>query len=151
MIRKGPLKISSPQIGQSLDLAQLASFEVSSEDPNFPLEGMLDDGPGWRAAEDGPQTIRLTFDRPQCISRISILFEEKETQRMQEFALDWKAEEDGVARELRRQQFNFSPPNTVFEREEFEVSLQGVVGFELRITPAMSGHGKASIARLRME
>jgi hypothetical protein len=151
MIRKGPLTVPVSNIGRTLDLAKLASFEVSSEDAEYPLEGILGEGRGWRAAGPGPQTIRLAFDSPQDITYISILFLEERTERMQEFSLSWKGDGDGVYRELRRQQFNFSPPNTVLEREEFQISLQRVTGFELHIKPAVSGFGVASIERLRME
>jgi hypothetical protein len=151
MIRKGPLTVPASNIGRALDLAQLASFEVSSEDAEHPLEGMLGEGRGWRAAETGPQTIRLAFDSPQDITHISLLFREERTERMQEFLLSWRGEGDGVYRELRRQQFNFSPPNTVLEREEFQVSLRRVTGFELHIQPAVSGSGVASIECLRIE
>jgi hypothetical protein len=37
----------------TLELEQLAKVEVTSEDPNFPIESALVSGtePGWRAAE----------------------------------------------------------------------------------------------------
>ena len=38
-----------------LDLEQVAKVEVTSEDPNFPIESALvsGKGPGWRAAQKG--------------------------------------------------------------------------------------------------
>jgi hypothetical protein len=151
MIRKGPLTAPLSSIGRAMDLAALASFEVTSEDTSFPLEGILGEGRGWRAAEDGPQTIRIAFDSPQDVSHVSLRFQENETARTQEFCLSWKGEGDGGYRELRRQQFNFSPPHTIFQQEEYQVSLQRVMGFELVITPALSGCGRASMELLRME
>ena len=37
----------------------------------------------------GAQTIRLIFDQPQKLKRISLVFEESETERTQEFVLRW--------------------------------------------------------------
>jgi hypothetical protein len=124
---------------------------VSSEHPDFPLEGILAEGVGWRAGVEGRQTIRLEFDAPQDVSHVSLLFQENEFPRTQEFALLWKGEGDGVYRELRRQQFHFSPPDTVNEHEDFLVSLQRVVAFELQISPEISGGGLASLECLRMD
>ena len=47
-----------------------------------------------------------------------------------------------------RQQFNFSPPNTTKEREEFNIPLKDAVGIELRIVPNISGNGRASLREL---
>src|SRR5580700_2884541 len=51
-----------------LDLASLGMVEITSEDEAYPIECALQlgEGRGWRAAEPGPQTIRLLFDHPQA-------------------------------------------------------------------------------------
>jgi hypothetical protein len=48
-----------------MDLGQLATVEVTSEDRNFPIESVFaaNGGPGWRASQKGEQQIRLIFDR----------------------------------------------------------------------------------------
>jgi hypothetical protein len=72
-----------------LDLESIASVEITSEDKAFPIESallQLDKG-GWRAAEPAIQTIRLIFDKPQRLRRISVVFEESETKRKHEFTL----------------------------------------------------------------
>jgi hypothetical protein len=58
---------------QWLNVEHLAQVEVSSEDPGHPVESALipGAGPGWRAAQPGPQTIRLRphgsgTSRPPC-------------------------------------------------------------------------------------
>src|SRR5204863_2207628 len=73
-----------------LDLEHAATVEVTSEDKNFPIESSLsiERGQGWRAAEPGPQTIRLLFDRPQELKRISLAFDEDEMMRTQEFVTE---------------------------------------------------------------
>src|SRR5438876_5956909 len=72
-----------------LDLEHAATVEVVSEDKDFPIESALSIEPrqGWRAAEPGVQTIRLVFDEPQELKRISLVFEEDEVMRTQEFVL----------------------------------------------------------------
>jgi len=63
--------------------------EVTSEDKDCPVESAFASGNarGWRAAEPGSQTIRLVFDRPQKLRCMSLVFEENETARTQEFVL----------------------------------------------------------------
>ena len=74
-----------------LDLESIASVEITSEDKAFPIASALlqRDKGGWRAAEPAIQTIRLIFDEPQRLRRISFVFEETETKRTQEFTLRW--------------------------------------------------------------
>ena len=149
MIRKQILQEPAARRGQWLDLETLARFEISSEDPDHPIENALREGnQSWRAGEEGPQTIRMTFDAPQTVSRITVLFEENDRARTQEFALSWCSSGSSEWREIVRQQFNFSPPHTTKEREEFNIPLKDVAGIELRIIPNISGDGKASLTEL---
>src|SRR6266571_3171493 len=87
-----------------LDLEHAATVEVTSEDKDFPIESSLSIEPrqGWRAAEPGAQTIRLVFDEPQELKRISLVFEEKEMTRTQEFVLR-ALSNPGAFREIVRQ------------------------------------------------
>src|SRR5207253_7911691 len=94
---------------------------------------------GWRAASPGTQTIRLLFDQPQKLRRISLAFEENEIKRTQEFVLRWSSDGGTSFREIVRQQWNFSPPETVREVEEYQVELSNVTVLELIIVPNMSG------------
>lgn len=61
-----------------LDLDRAASVEVISEEKNYGIDAALVSGEtqGWRAANTGTQTIRLLFDHPQRLRRISLVFEE---------------------------------------------------------------------------
>jgi hypothetical protein len=106
---------------------------------------------GWRAADSGTQTIRLIFDQPQRLTRISLVFEEIETTRTQEFVLRWSGDGGRSFREIVRQQWNFSPPETTREVEEFQVALSDVTGLELTIVPDISrGSALASLKSLRV-
>jgi hypothetical protein len=104
---------------------------------------------GWRAAQPRTHIIRLIFDGPKDITRISLVFEEKETNRTQEFVLRWSPERQGELREIVRQQWNFSPPHTTIEIEEYRIQLSCVTVFEMIITPDISaGMARASLSNL---
>ncbi len=87
----------------------------------------------------GLQTIRLVFDQPQKLKHISLVFEETETTRTQELVLQWSPDDGSSSKEIVRQQWNFSPPETTREVEEYQVELPNVTVLELIITPSMSG------------
>jgi hypothetical protein len=136
-----------------LDVERAAMVEITSEDKDCPIESVFVSGEaqGWRAAETGPQTIRLVFDQPQRLKQISLVFEEKETARMQEFVLGWSADGGNSFREIVRQQWNFSPPETIREVEEYQVEPSSVTALELIIVPNVSGgSARASLKSLRL-
>jgi hypothetical protein len=137
----------------SLELERAAVVEVTSEAEGFPVESALLSGEtrGWRAASSGTQTIRLVFDEPQKLKHISLIFEEEQTQRMQEFVLRWSADKGQSFREIVRQQWNFSPPHTIREAEEYKFELSNVTVLELIIVPDVSGGtARASLKAMRL-
>jgi hypothetical protein len=123
-----------------LDVERAAIVEVTSEDKDYPVESVFVSGQarGWRAAAPGPQTIRLVFDQPQRLKHISLVFEENETARTQEFVLRWSPDGGRSSEEIVRQQWNFSPPETTREVEEYQVELSNVTALELIIVPNIS-------------
>jgi hypothetical protein len=135
-----------------LNLDALAQVEVTSEDAAHPIEsGLAGTESGWRAAQAGPQTVRLVFDQPQKIKRLHLEFHEGELQRTQQFDLRWSADGGQSYREIVRQQYNFSPPATSSEREDYAVDLDGVTTLELNIVPDIGGGpARASLAQLRL-
>ena len=136
-----------------LDVERAAVVEVTSEDKDFPVESAFVSGdtPGWRAAAPGTQTIRLIFDQPQRLRCISLVFEENETPRTQEFLLRWSPESGGSLKEVVRQQWNFSPPESIRESEEYRVELSNVTLLELVIKPTIGGGvARASLKNLRL-
>jgi hypothetical protein len=136
-----------------LDVERTAMVKITSEDKDDPIESAFVSGEaqGWRAAEPGPQTIRLIFDQPQRLKRISVVFQEKEIGRTQEFVLRWSADGGNSFREIVRQQWNFSPPETILEVEEYQVDLASVTVLELIIVPNVSGgSARASLKSLRL-
>jgi hypothetical protein len=127
-----------------LDIERLAKVELTSEDPDFPIESAvsLSKGPGWRASGVGEQIIRIIFDQPTRLRRIRLQFVETETQRTQEFTLRWSAEPGGPFREIVRQQWTFSPQGSTSEVEDYQVGLDNVSVLELALKPDLT-YGKA--------
>jgi hypothetical protein len=148
-----PAKTSPPLAQEWLDLQSAASVEVTSEDADFPIESALvqQKKGGWRATEPGVQTIRLIFDKPQKLRRISLAFEETETSRTQEFALRWSPDRGHSFREIVRQQWNFSSPDATHETEDYSVELSGVTLLDLIIDPDKGNRkARASLLSLRL-
>jgi hypothetical protein len=136
-----------------LDVERAAVIEVTSEDQDFPVEAALvsGDARGWRATMPGSQTIRLVFDQPQRLKCISLVFEENETGRTQEFVLRWSPDGGSSHKEIVRQQWNFSPPHTIREVEEYHVNLSSVTVLELVLKPNIGGGlARASLKNLRL-
>ena len=136
-----------------LDLARIASVEVTSEDESHPIESALltETEGGWRAASSGEQVIRLLFDEPQRIKLIKLLFVECEKARTQQYVLRWACNEGLPYQQILCQQYNFSPPDTVRESEFHTVDLESVRALELSIVPDISGGDMcASLACLRL-
>jgi hypothetical protein len=136
-----------------LNLDGAAVVEVTSEENDYPVESALVSGQmqGWRAADSGVQTIRLVFDESQRLKRIALVFEETEMERTQEFVLRWSGDHGGSFQEIVRQQWNFSPPNSTRDVEEYRVELSGVNVLELVIVPDISGgEARASLKSLRV-
>ena len=143
----------SPSEQHWLDLEALAQVEVTSEEPTHPIEsGLLPTGgSGWRAASGGAQTVRLMFYQPQRIKQLYLEFREDELPRTQQFVLRWSSDRGESYREIVRQQYNFSPPATTRECEDYSVDLDGVTTLELSIVPEISGGpARASLAQLRV-
>src|SRR5712692_8488344 len=85
-----------------LDVERAALVEITSEDKDYPIEFAFASGEaqGWRAAQAGMQTIRLVFDQPQRLKQISLVFEENETTRTQQFVLRWSSDGGTSFREI---------------------------------------------------
>jgi hypothetical protein len=149
-----PVPESIPNRGEDwLDVERAAVVEVTSEDKNYPIESAFVSGEtqGWRAAVPGSQTIRLVFDQPQRLRRICLVFEENETDRTQEFVMRWSPDVGNCVKEIVRQQWNFSSPDSVCEVEEYQVELSAVTVLELTINPDVAGRvSRASLKNFRL-
>ncbi|WP_433972005.1 hypothetical protein [Tunturiibacter lichenicola] len=145
----------TPISDQWRDLERIARVEISSEDEQFPIEQALGKKAttGWKAAETGPQLIRLHFDEPLTIKRLHLHFVDQASERSQEFAVFAGA--GAELKEVVRQQWSFSPQGSTEEIEDYTVDLKGVTTFELRIDPDRShdpkqSHEYASLQSLKL-
>ena len=137
-----PTRATSVSNPEWLTLDDRVAVELTSEDLDYPIEGALlpdlpDRSTGWRAAAPGSQTICLMFQEPVRLRTIRVVFEEHSQSRTQEFVI--RAFAAGNEREVVRQQFTFSPPTTVIEREEYAAAIEDVTRLELTIVPAIGG------------
>jgi hypothetical protein len=144
----------NPRTDQNwLDFRSVTTVEVTSETKDQLVESalLLSAFRGWRAAEPRTLIIRLLFDHPLKVKRISLVFEETENTRTQEFVLRWSSDLGRSFREIVQQQWNFSPPGTVREVEDYLVDLSSVTVVELEIVPDKSGgEARASLESLRL-
>jgi hypothetical protein len=156
-MRKRQISPTPPSVSTSghawLDVERIASVEVTSEENGYPIESALlgAENRGWRAANTGTQTIRLIFDEPQNLKRIWLVFEDSENTHTQEFVLRWSPDSGHSFREIVRQQWNFSAPESFREVEDYAVELSAVTVLELIIVPDKSGGAaRASLESLRL-
>jgi hypothetical protein len=136
-----------------LNLEEVATVEVTSEDAGFPVESAFGPGggAGWRASEKGAQHIRIIFDEPVRLRRMQLRFHEAEHERTQEFTIRWSPAAGGAGKEIVRQQWNFSPTGSTTEIEDYVVELEAVSVLELTIQPDLGrGEAVASLAWWRM-
>jgi hypothetical protein len=143
---------AEPEAGW-LDLTQIATVEVTSEDPRFPIESVFAGaGPGWRASQTGEQRIRLIFDEPISVRRIHLVFNEPAITRTQEFVLSWSGAPDRASTEIVRQQWNFSAEGSITEVEDYTVDLESLLVLELAVRPDLGrGDAVASLAAFRLK
>jgi hypothetical protein len=73
------------------------------------------------------------------IRRVALEVEETQVARTQELQLAISGDGGRTYHELLRQEYNFSPPGTTFEREDWAVSAEGVTHLRLVIRPNKGG------------
>ncbi len=127
-----------------LDLNTVASVELSSEDPLYPIEQALTESTPvagqdsyncrWQSAGPGPQTVVLRFDAAIAVKRVMLHFREQQHERSQEFSLHAEVM-GGQQREVVRQQWNFSPGGSSEQLENYVVNLEQVAALTLWIDP----------------
>lgn len=139
------------------DIAAIAAVLVSSEDPDHPIDNAFDDqrGPGgsrWIAEQTGEQTVIVAFDTPQTLRRMCIEVEEPDISRTQELAVSVSDDGGQTYRELVRQEYNFSPPGTTHELEEWSIRADRVSHLRLIIKPDKGGKpSRATLTTLALE
>ncbi len=145
MLRKQIIRSSAPApTPDGIDIAASAVVQVTSEAPDHPIDHAFDGdrGPGgsrWVAGEPGEQIVILAFDTPQAIHRVALEVEELEVARTQELWLAVSTDGGRTYRDVLRQEYNFSPPGTTDEREDWAVPAEGVTHLRLVIKPDKGG------------
>ena len=140
--------------GGRMSIPALATVLVTSEAAEHPVDCLVDghDGPGgtrWVAAVDGEQTLILAFDTPQTIREVGLETEESQASRTQVLTLSLSQDGGRTYREILRQEFNFSPPGTTFERERWTVPAAMVSHLRITIRPDKGSNlGRASLTSL---
>src|SRR5207253_3639534 len=84
-----------------LEIERVAIVEITSEEKDYPIEAAFVSGetPSWRAAEPGPQTIRLVSDQPQT-GETDIACVRRKRNRTQAFVLRWSSDGGSSVREI---------------------------------------------------
>jgi hypothetical protein len=159
MLRKQILttRTMSGRGAAEMDIAAVATVLVSSEDPRHPIDYAFDGQRGagasrWIAAQSGEQTLILAFDAPQTVRKILVEVGEREISRTQELAISISQDGGQTYRELMRQEYNFSPPGTTLEHEEWSIKADAISHLQLRIKPNKGGQaGRATLTTLALE
>jgi hypothetical protein len=142
--------------GGEIAIADVATVQVTSEQADHPIDNVFDHsrGPGgsrWVADGPGEQTVILVFDSPQTIRKIGVEVEELAVSRTQELTMSVSSDGGRTYRELVRQEFNFSPPDTSFEREVWSAPAGAVTHLRLKIKPDKGGRvGRATLTSLTL-
>ena len=129
----------------ALDIPAIATVIVSSEETDHPIEHVFDGqrGPGasrWRAAVPGEQCLIINFDTPQTLHQLVLDIEEPDVSRTQELLLSVSSDGGCTYRDVVRQEYNFSPPGTTYERETWVFNTDRVTHLAICITPDKGGH-----------
>jgi len=146
----------SASLEGEIPIADVATVQVTSEQAGHPIDNAFDErrGPGgsrWVADAPGEQTVILVFDSPQTIRKIGVEAEELAVSRTQELAVSVSSDGGRTYRELVRQEFNFSPPDTTFEREIWSTAATAVTHLRVEIKPDKGGRlGRATLTSLTL-
>ena len=145
-----------PQTAGEIDIATHAILAFSSEDPDHPLEHLVDGyfGPGathWTSGRpDATERIVLKFDQPQRISRLIYEVEECWRERTQEVRVEVSADDGRTYRQVLAQDYTFSPQGATFQHEDLQLDLPPITHLKLTIVPNKGGSGVATVTSLRL-
>ena len=147
MLRKQVLNRLPPTLSrrpEEKDIVALATVSITSEAAGHPIDHVFDDhrGPGgtrWIASDPGEQVLVVAFDAPQEIRYIGLEVEELDVSRVQELHLTLSRDGGRTYHDVVRQEYNFAPPGTTFEREQWGVNSERITHVHLSIRPDKSG------------
>jgi hypothetical protein len=150
-------QISTPAQRQGeIDIASQAILAYSSEDPDHPLEHLIDGHCGrgatrWASARlNETERIVLEFDHPQRISRLIYEVEEGRQERTQEVRVEVSSDHGRTYRQVLAQDYTFSPQGATFQQEDLRLDLSAITHLRLTIVPNKGGSGVATLTSLRL-
>jgi hypothetical protein len=140
MLRKQLIKSAPALMPGEINVVTAATVLVTSEDPEHPVDHAFDShrglgGTRWIAGEPGEQTLIVAFDGTEAVGRVILEVEEPEVVRTHELQLAISSDGGRTYRDVLRQEYNFSPPGTTFEREDWAVSAAGATHLRLQVKP----------------
>jgi len=135
-----PEEVKNQKEGRILDLLNNAEVIITSEDESHPVDNLVDGSRGrgssqWIAGTSGQQVLVFNFDTPQHITEIVYEIEETKDTRTQEILLEASIDAGEKYRELVRQEYNFSPSGSTFQKEVVTVNIPGTTGIKMTIKP----------------
>jgi len=140
----------------ALDIPIIATVTITSEEADHPIEHVFDGqrGPGtsrWRAAGPGEQCLIINFDMPQTLHQLVLDIEELDTARTQELLISVSLDGGRTYRDVVRQEYNFSPPGTTYERETWALNTDHITHLAIHITPDKGGRaGQATLTSVML-
>lgn len=139
-----------------IDIARQATLTYSSEDPDHPLEYLIDGHRGrgatrWAGARPNEtERIVLEFDHAQRISRLVYEVEEGRQERTQEVRVEVSSDHGRTYRQVLAQDYTFSPQGATFQHEDQRLDLSAITHLSLTIVPNKGGSGVATLTSLRL-
>jgi hypothetical protein len=139
-----------------IDIANRATLVYSSEDPDHPLEHLIDGHGGrgatrWASARPNTaERIVLEFDDPQQISRLVYEVDECCQPRTQEVRVEVSTDHGRTYRQVLAQEYTFSPQGATFQHEDLRLDLPAITHLSLTVVPNKGGSGVATLTSLRL-
>mgnify|MGYP001567813906 CR=1 FL=1 len=135
-----PEEVKNQKEGRILDLINSAEVIFTSESESHPMDNLVDGSRGrgssqWIAGTSGPQVLIFKFDTPQHITEIVYEIEETKDTRTQELLLEASTDAGKNYRELVRQEYNFSPSGSTFQKEVVTLNIPGATNIKMTIKP----------------
>jgi hypothetical protein len=145
-----------PRADLAMDLTACATIGFSSEDPEHPVDNIVDqnDGPGgtyWSSnRQDTAEQLVIEFDSPCDLSRLVYEVEETRLERTQAVRIEVSRDSGRTYRALLMQEYVFSPAGATFQREDLRICAVALTHLRLTIIPNKSGTGKATLTSLSL-
>jgi F5/8 type C domain len=158
-VRKRLLRQDGPDPARAageIDIARHAVLAYTSDDPEHPIENLIDghygrDGTFWAGARPNTtERIVVEFDEPQSVSRMIYEVEECSRERTQEVRVEASSDGARTYRQVLVQEYTFSPAGATFQHEEQRLSLPSITHLRLTVVPDKQGSGPAKLNSLRL-